>query len=140
MLEYNSLTAIDELINQLETNLPKLTTNPEVNKMLEERKEKIKKLKVLQQKAKEEEKQEREILEKLRQENDTIDAAIDSLKILIKKKTYQPKRNQITTNQSYGSESTSSESRQDNSWNSSQADTFGFSDYGSESASSESRW
>ena len=140
MLEYNSLTAIDELINQLETNLPKITTNPEVNKMLEERKEKIKKLKVLQQKAKEEEKQEREILEKLRQENDTIDAAIDSLKILIKKKTYQPKRNQITTNQSYGSESTSSESRQDNSWNSSQADTFGFSDYGSESASSESRW
>ena len=161
MLEYNSLTAIDELINQLETNLPKITTNPEVNKMLEERKEKIKKLKELQQKAKEEEKQEREILEKLRQENDTIDAAIDSLKLLIKKKTYQPKRNQITTNQSYGSESTSSESRnyswkssysnygsesassesrQDNSWSSSQADTFGFSDYGSESASSESRW
>lgn len=163
MLEYNSLTAIDELINQLETNLPEKTTNPEINKMIEERTAKIKKLKELQQIAKEEEKQEREMLEKLRKENDSIDEAIDGLKTLIKKKTYQPERKQTNTieYQSYGSESTSSESRnygwessysnygsesassesrQDNSWSSSQTDAFGFSDYGSESASSESRW
>lgn len=135
MLEYNSLMAIDELINRLETNLPELTTNPEVNKVIEERKEKIKKLKELQKIAKEEEKKERERLEKLQQENDLMDEAINNLKTLIKKKTYQPKRKQTNTieYQSYGSESTTSESR-----------NYGcestYSNYGSESASSESRW
>ena len=138
MLEYNSLTAIDELINQLEIDLPNLTENSEVNKMLEERKEKIKRLKELQQIAKEEE---REMLEKLKEENASIDEAIDGLKTLIKKKTYRPKRKKATTTeyQSYGSESASSESRSDNSWSISRTGSAGFSDYGSESAPSESR-
>lgn len=85
--KYNNLEDIDSLIEKLEREMPNIkSTNPRINKVLDERREKIEELKRLRNRI-EKEREEEKLIRKLEESNNELDNIIYDVKKLIKEPT-----------------------------------------------------
>lgn len=85
--KYNNLEDIDSLIEKLEREMPNIkSTNPRINKVLDERHEKIEELKRLRNRI-EREREEEKLIRKLEESNNELDNIINDVKKLIKEPT-----------------------------------------------------
>lgn len=91
--QYNNLEDIDRLIESLELSLPITeSSNPRINKALEERKKQIAELKQLKEQSIRKMEEDR-LLRQLESQNDEVQDAINGMKRLLKRKTTTTRRN-----------------------------------------------